>query len=428
MSVIQNPLIAGNKLLLPSTPSYIEIDKNNLNSHFQNVYILVKKNDNNRLPINFFMKTIDEKIYNDNVNDLVIWKTSLEILTYKNIFDKLCILSRDQIQIFNEFNFELDDNNLVVSIFNISFKNIINFLTINDSNSNFDKLYNYLVISEYLGPKNNDSNVGDLIKSIDGSHKWVLFSHKPFTLDKFFKNKKFKNSKNNTKKNFNNNNEDYLHKISKYKTYLPNISNIVLKSDYKLDEDTKYSKEDINKLFLKLDSNYRYLLFCNLLISKSHCHLAINNEYILVLMKDVIKKYAPLFRYLMGYSWLTLYLDGIVKKSNLNIKDRTVFDINTASKLPVFPFSKKFLKFSPYMPVLVDDKLLNSEQNINGLVDFTGKIHAYKSSNPVFYNETSKNENDALIQLVELESEDIERSEIVRKVIAIYDYKIPYMI
>ena len=57
MSVIQNPLIPGNKLLLPSTPSYIEINKNNLNSHFNSVYILVKKNDN-RLPINFFMKTL----------------------------------------------------------------------------------------------------------------------------------------------------------------------------------------------------------------------------------------------------------------------------------------------------------------------------------------------------------------------------------
>lgn len=376
MSVIQNPLISGNKLLLPSTPSYIEINKSNLSTYFKNVYILVKKNDN-RLPINFFMKTIDEKIYNNNANDLVIWKTSLEILSYKNIFDKLCILSKDQIQIFNEFNFELNDYNLVVSIFNISFKNIINFLTINDSNSNFDKLYNYLVISEYLGPKNDDTIViQDLIKSIDGSNKWISFSHKPFTLDKFFKNKKFKNSKNNTKKDENNkivksnNNEDYLQKISKYKTYLPNISNIVYKSDYKLDEDMKYSREDINNLFLKLDGYNRYLLFCHLLISKSHCHLAINNEYILDLMKHVIKKYAPVFRYLMGYSWLTLYLDGIVKKSNLNITDRTVFDINTASKLPLFPFSKKYLKFSPYMPVLVDDKLLNSEYNINGLCDY----------------------------------------------------------
>jgi hypothetical protein len=393
MSVIQNPLIPGNKLLLPSTPSYIEINKNNLNSHFNSVYILVKKNDN-RLPINFFMKTIDEKIYNTVANDLVVWKSSLEILKYKNIFDKLCIISKEQAQIFNQFNFELNEYNLVISIFNISFKNIISFLNTIDCNSNLDKLYNYIVISEYLGKKNTEEIlfIENLIKSIDGSNDWISFSHKKIILDKSFKNKKFKNGKNNntldSKKN-----EDYLEHISKFKVYSPNILNILNKANYNLDENIKYSKDEINKLFLKLDNKNRYLLFSNLLLSKANCHLAINNELVLDLMKETIKNYAPLFRYLMSYTWLTLYLDGIIKNSNLDITDRNVFDINTASKLPVFPFSKEFLKFSPYMPILVSDSVLNITKNINGLVDYKHNNNYNKGAGICNFEEFQQNMN-----------------------------------
>ena len=139
MNLIQNPLMSGNKLLLPSIPSYIEINKSNYNTYFKNIFILVRKNDD-KIPISFFMKTLDQKIYNDNINNLVIWKSNLQILENKNIFEKLCIVSKEQLQVFNQFNFELNDYNLVFSIFNISFKNMINFINTIEGNSNFDKL------------------------------------------------------------------------------------------------------------------------------------------------------------------------------------------------------------------------------------------------------------------------------------------------
>jgi phosphate starvation-inducible PhoH-like protein len=60
----------------------------------------------------------------------------------------------------------------------------------------------------------------------------------------------------------------------------------------------------------------------------------------------------------------------------------------------------------------------------NGLADFTGKINTYKLSNNNLNSTFNEDNNNALIQFIELEAGDIERSEIVKKVIEIYDFKV----
>jgi hypothetical protein len=110
------------------------------------------------------------------------------------------------------------------------------------------------------------------------------------------------------------------------------------------------------------------------MVSKKLCHLVVNNEKVLDLMRDELLSKAPLFRYLMGYAWLRFYFDESIKKRNINIKDEFIFDINTASKLPVFPFDIKFPKMNPYMPIMVDDKILNAKANINSFIQYKNKL------------------------------------------------------
>jgi len=77
-------------------------------------------------------------------------------------------------------------------------------------------------------------------------------------------------------------------------------------------------------------------------------------------------KYKHVFRYLFGYAWCKFYFDECINKSYTNINSIYIFDIDTASELPIFPFSSNYPKLNPYMPILVNDNILNSRINFIG--------------------------------------------------------------
>jgi len=377
---IQNPFIVSNILTLPTEGDSIEITMKNVFQYFKTVYVLVKKND---IPLNtkYFSKEINEETYNELTNNLVIWKSTLHLLKNKINFDKVVILHKDKLQPFNQFNIQLNDYNLVLPIFTVAFKNIVSYLENKTGESNLENIYNNLVLSTYFKDdmKNikNKLQLEHLISSIDDSNYWTHEYNCQTNMTNIFKLRKLNNifmkklsgvlqNKQET------NNEDYLQMIFKNKKYVdPSI--LLKKHSYKLYNVTSksiYSKNDINSLFEMLDEKQKYLLFCNLLISKKHCHLVINNMTILDMMKNKIGKFPHLFRYLISYSWIRFYFEESIKKSNLKSSDDIVFDIDTASKLPVFPFVHDLAKFNPYMPILVSNAQLKSSQNINGLKEF----------------------------------------------------------
>src|SRR5439155_16062322 len=47
--------------------------------------------------------------------------------------------------------------------------------------------------------------------------------------------------------------------------------------------------------------------------------------------------------------------------------NRYVFDINTANKLPFFPYCSENIHTNPYCVVTVDEKIINSKENCLGL-------------------------------------------------------------
>jgi hypothetical protein len=154
----------------------------------------------------------------------------------------------------------------------------------------------------------------------------------PFKDRRFFKKRILKNKDKNKEDN-----EDYLNMIHKPKKYVA-ASNNNEKNGYKfynISSSCNYSKEDIFNMLETLDNTNKYYLFANLMVSKKLCHLVVNNEKVLDLMRDELLSKAPLFRYLMGYAWLRFYFDESIKKRNINIKDEFIFDINKLSKLNV---------------------------------------------------------------------------------------------
>ena len=134
------------------------------------------------------------------------------------------------------------------------------------------------------------------------------------------------------------------------------------------------TKENFNTLFNKLSFEERYYMIMNCMISKDLSHLIINNQYILkyiIESKDTkgltfMNKYGQLIRYLLGYAWLTMYMEESIKKSYITTNSRFIFDIETASLLPYYPYSIDNLHICPYLPILIRSENLNSTQNILG--------------------------------------------------------------
>jgi hypothetical protein len=118
----------------------------------------------------------------------------------------------------------------------------------------------------------------------------------------------------------------------------------------------KISFEYISELFDNiLSEKQKYDMLHNMLVSKEYCHLIINNKSLLQKSKAIFDKYKHVFKYTVGYAWLTLYLEECLARSRAVKDSRFVFDIHTASELPVFPYIYSDLKQNPYITVLIDN-------------------------------------------------------------------------
>ena len=135
-------------------------------------------------------------------------------------------------------------------------------------------------------------------------------------------------------------------------------------------------KNIVTELFKNINSQkYQYLLANAVLISKDYTDTVINNSYVLDIIKPLIDKYPGAFKYSIGYAWLNLYLEETLYTVKSKKNHRHVFDINTASKLPVFPFTMEDIKQNPYLPLMIDDKQINIMNNclpINIIKNYDG--------------------------------------------------------
>jgi hypothetical protein len=130
----------------------------------------------------------------------------------------------------------------------------------------------------------------------------------------------------------------------------------------------KIKMEEVNELFSGLTSvKEQYDLFNALITAKDYCHMVLNNKFILEKMQPHFKKFAPLYKYLFGYGWLCMYIEECIFKTKTTIKHRYVFDIDTASKLPIFPFSEKDIYQNPYLTCLINRNLSNPVNNMLGV-------------------------------------------------------------
>ena len=100
-----------------------------------------------------------------------------------------------------------------------------------------------------------------------------------------------------------------------------------------------------------------------MLCSRTHCHLILNNYDLLLITKSLFDKYNLIFKYLIGYSWITLKNEEYHIYNKITDNDRIIFDINTANLLPIYPFTYEDINQNPYAALLLDNELINLKKN-----------------------------------------------------------------
>ena len=158
---------------------------------------------------------------------------------------------------------------------------------------------------------------------------------------------------------------DYLREIN-YKHSESNIK-IVNEKKYYINSTSNFTNSDVLLIYNNIPSDYlKYMFVCNLLSARTHSHLILNNKDLLEILQPMFEKYKIVFKYLIGYGWLSLKLQENNKKF---IKDDDVYvlDIDTANKLPIYPFTYEDINQNPYACILIDKENLDLKNNCLGL-------------------------------------------------------------
>ena len=382
---ITNPFIRD-KIVLDDD---LEPTRINLLTSFPNVIILSKMT-NDKLPNCFYESSVPADTFKKYKNKLILSKIKNSLILNPRHADKMVVLDSSFLSQFNHFDIELDDVNLVLPIFDISFLNLQPYLKQYDGKNTLDDVVKMIVLNLYLLPYKNEliaDNFLNIIFNMQESQYWTLYYNCKLNITNQIKDRNFNfveyiSRNNNTEqvKQIKSIIEEQELKVDNYMQLIykanqrkwVDASNAITKGGRRCYRISKipcnYTNSEINNIFNQLKSlKERYYFFNALLISKKYCHLVLNNQVMLEKMQPLFIRYAPLYRYLFGYAWLRFILEENIKKSFITHEDEFIFDIHTANKLPWFPFSLEDPTLNPYFPLLVNKNAIDTKNNIGGV-------------------------------------------------------------
>jgi hypothetical protein len=373
--------------------------------NYESVYVLCLKNDrdtNGHLDMTHLNRrnvTLDIlKSYRDH---LTLVEAPLRLL--KNPIHKrsMVIVNQEHLALFNHYGYDMNIDEIVIMIPELTEQKLHEYVKLYEGPFKLSDvisakvLYNYFncVTYRYVVQK----NMSKIVQNISETDYWSDSYNCQLNMNEPFMNRRFKyfeplNDKikaiTNTRKdedtklftkltNIDLDKTNYLQFIYRKDVYVD--ASVAAKSEKRrlytvendLEENTNINtvtKNQVTEWFdMIIDKKERYDLFNALLISKKYTHLVVNNQHVLDIMKPTINKYMPLYRYLFGYAWLTLYMEECIVKTRTDVNRRYVFDLDTASKLPVFPYCPEDPHLNPYISMLVSKDLLNSKNNCGGV-------------------------------------------------------------
>jgi len=400
--VIDNPFFKKTKVVIGDNFKEInEYDINDIYKNFSNLYVICRKNNSYNIDT-FYKKKLTVSELKDNIKKLSIFKTNLKLI--KNSVHKslLVIVDNYYLKYFiNDLNYVFNDKELVLLLINIDQHTFLNYENIYYEKNSIRQYFIAKTVCKFY--QQTSGNIDYLIRLIKDSTEtkyWCYPSNLKLSITNKFKIRQFYLSKNNRIKNKllknildridgndnkrNNDNQDYFDFDFDDKTYVdPSVNKDY--TSFKIYDEKEIDSNIVNSTLENIDTEFElYNLSLNLLISKNLCHLVLNNSLFLQKLENfrqkdilsnvinrysVINKYLPIYQFAIGYSWLTFYIEECIKKSYITKEDRFVFDINTASMLPSFPFVtlNDGYRYNPYFTLLVSDEEINLPKNLLGV-------------------------------------------------------------
>lgn len=399
-----------NPFFVPYTGSDIKYTKTNiLADDYKHVYILCLAVDyindvHNISKINLFREpnTLNAELIAQS-KLVTLLQAPFRIVNIHNIRNGLCIIGSELLRHFNLNCYQLNQKELVYCMLETREPIVKRWLESYNQGS-LDQFVEQKVFTSYYKIDDDiaSSYVLSLISRESDFKYWQESSNCKLTKDYKFANRKFnlhfkkgwnlpldKIEKELEKlmTNFKENKTKYVnpgypteiidtHKSSPKPNILVNTKDIKkdVRSYFELTKpsDLILQKEMIIELLVShsLKEKEKLHLLSNLLISKKYCHYAFDRN-VLEVNSSLFDKYRPLFRYLMGYAWVSLYTEESIKKRRTVESDRHIFDIETASKLPIFPYSSNTPYLNPYFTCMISDNLLINGQRIGGVKQST---------------------------------------------------------
>lgn len=370
-------------------------------TNFKRCLALCIKNECN-IPLNeldcIYQKYITQDNFKELANFFVLIPVSIKLMKNNLHRRTSIILERPNLTLFNSLNVTLENSEIIVPLLGLNIDKVKLYNNMYESNNDINMLittnvlYNYFEEEKGLYRNVVMDRLCQMLNDLKDSNYWTNPYFCNINITEAFQNRTFKLKEsiddnlralitgkntgvtNQTIQNiFNKKKTSYdLQNIYRKDTYT-DVSNAIKNKKYTLyridNNPLDITKEQVNELFKSTtDDKLIFHTFNTLLLSKKHCHLVLNNKFVLTKMEKFFNsKFIVLYNYIFSYPWLCLYLEECIVKTRTVRTNRYVFDIDTANKLPFFPYNHTNIHSNPYCTLNIKEKVINAESNYLGL-------------------------------------------------------------
>jgi len=335
----------------------------------------------------------------DKIKDkLILVRTNIDFLKEKSHKFSCNIVKKKYLTKFNHNNILLNDEDLVSIMLNIDVTQINKYISLYVNYDIKEEMHNKIVMDFY---NNNNVQVLEeisrkiLFSSI--TKYWTLKENCNINISNFFserylcyssltkqKNKQIMVDKttgsihvreNKTDPLINNDKEkktnyDTIGDVTPFFKYIdPSIlPHVTFGKAYNFTKSTM-TLDDVMYLYNLCTTEYDiYNVVCAVLMSHENYHLIIKNGTLLEKLKSFFIKYALVISYIQKYINIASYVEECVCRENITKDSKIVYDIDSASKLPFYPYMPTQFYRNPYFPLLVSADKVKSFTNLWGLL------------------------------------------------------------
>ena len=388
-------------------PFYVGVDEGSvlkmvpsvLYKNYKHVYVMCLKHNPENLDItDIYSLIVDKDKLKEICNMFTLVKAPIDILRTFSLKRKSNLIDDTLLELFfpaDKYGIKYELNEIIVPMYELDVGNANAYISMFRKDTSIDDIKKLLELSEYYNKSHNiiqmDESIVHSIDSFDQDMYWKnpqnckvnlngLFetralTYNGFRMDKINYNTLDKSSEELlTKLRTKTNNYNLNDETKTQDNYKPDGIYLALKESGnrpfyptitdELCSGKNYTKEQIADLIDSIvDEKYKLHMLVSFITSKDYCHLVLNNLRVLKSCRDIFEKYKVMFAYFVGYAWITFYLEESYYGTRTDKHHRYVYDIDTASKLPVFPFSMENVHNNPYATLLLNRNVVDPKTN-----------------------------------------------------------------